>query len=377
MFTSWEVRCGIAAYSSKLVSALRALDELRVDVVPFDRQAHPRSDYVRWGQAMNSADLAHVQHEYTFFGYLLPWRNHFEAFARQIHRPLVMTRHVSFDGPLHLAGPGWRRILPKAKWALYNRWLGPYAHYLNRGMFDRARHVIVLSQHLKDQLVARGFPAHRISVIPPGIAAVDPVSGTPDLRSAWNWSGKTIVGMFGFISAAKGHSLALEALAQLPGNYVLLIAGGIRRPADEPFRAALLRQIERLGLEGRVRMTGFLPEAEVAPHLSACDLLIYPYTRVDTSYSLSAGLAQPTAPLLLSDVAAHREIVERSAAAALFRSGDSAALAHEISALSQDPARRMELLRNAARYARANDWGTIARRTSEVYTQVLAEARQP
>ncbi len=376
LFSSWEVQCGIADYSAKLVGALRLLEDTSVNVVPFDRQAHPRADYVRWGQALNAGDVAHVQHEYTFFGYLTPWHNHFEAFAREIRRPLVLTRHVSFDGPLNLPGRGRRQALHRFKWALYNRWLGPYARYLNHGMFDRAQHVIVLSQHLKDQLTARGFPGERVSVIPPGIEAAGAVSGAPELRAAWKWADKTIIGMFGFITAAKGHSLAVDALANLDESFVLLIAGGVRRPADEPVRAALLRQIEALGLGKRVRLTGYLPEAEVAAHLTACDLLVYPYTRVDTSYSLSAGLAHHTAPLLLSDVAAHREVAEQSRAAALFRSGDSTALAHEIRALSQDPARRADLLANAERYARANDWASTARRTREVYTQVLDEARR-
>ena len=376
LFSSWGVQCGIADYSAKLVSALRGLEDTSVNVIAFDRQPHPRADYVRWGQALNAGDVAHVQHEYTFFGYLTPWHNHFEAFARQIRRPLVLTRHVSFDGPLHLPGRGWRSALHQFKWALYNRWLGPYARYLNRGMFDRAQHVIVLSQHLKDQLTARGYPKQRISVIPPGIEMAGAVSGAPDLRAAWRWADKTIIGMFGFITAAKGHRLAVEALAQLDEAYVLLIAGGVRRPADEPVRAALLRQIEGLGLGERVRLTGYLPEADVGAHLAACELLVYPYTRVDTSYSLSAGLAHHTAPLLVSDVAAHREVAGQSGAAALFRSGDSAALAHEIRSLSQDPTRRAELMANAERYARANDWTTAARRTRDVYTQVLNEAHR-
>ncbi len=74
MFTSWQVRCGIANYASLLVDALNKLDDTQVTVVPFDRQAHPRSDYEAWGRQLNAADVAHIQHEYTFFGYLAPWK---------------------------------------------------------------------------------------------------------------------------------------------------------------------------------------------------------------------------------------------------------------------------------------------------------------
>jgi glycosyltransferase involved in cell wall biosynthesis len=318
--------------------------------------------------------VAHIQHEYSFFGYLLPWRNHFEAFARPIRRPLVITRHVSFDGPLALAGHGWRTVLQQAKWALYNRWLGPYARYLNRGMFDRASHVIVLSRHLKDHLTARGYPADKISVIAPGIRAAQPAGGGPELRAAWGWADKTIIGMMGYITAAKGHDLALEALARLDPAYTLLIAGGVRRPSDEPLRAALERRTNELGLDGRVRMTGYLPADDVPAHLAACDVLIFPYTRVDTSYSLVTGLAAHAAPLLASDVAAHREVADASNAVALFASGDAEALAREIGALAGNPMRRTELLENARRYSRGHTWAAAAEQTRAVYAHVLAEA---
>ena len=49
MFTSWQVRCGIADYASELVGGLRGLPETEVDVVAYDREVHPRADYVRWG----------------------------------------------------------------------------------------------------------------------------------------------------------------------------------------------------------------------------------------------------------------------------------------------------------------------------------------
>jgi glycosyltransferase involved in cell wall biosynthesis len=242
-------------------------------------------------------------------------------------------------------------------------------------MFDRAQHVIVLSEHLKGHLTARGYPANKISVIPPGIAAEAPASGGPALHASWGWADKHVIGIFGFIAAAKGHALALEALAQLGDEYVLLIAGGVRRPEDEPVRAELERQIDALGLRQRVRITGYLPAGEVAAHLSACHLLIYPYTRVDTSYSLAAGLAHRAAPLLASDVAAHREFAERSNAVALFRSGSAEALAQAITAVAQNPARRAELMANAEHYARAYDQTAAAKATRAVYTRVLAEAR--
>jgi glycosyltransferase involved in cell wall biosynthesis len=375
MFSSWEVPCGIASYTSQLVAALRELDDTQVSVVPYDRRPHPRRDYVAWGRQMNTGQVAHVQHEYAFFGYRFPWTNHFGAFISQVNRPLVITRHVSFDGPLPLAGGGLGRALRQVKWSLYNRWLGPYAVYLNRGLFDVAGHIIVLSPHLKDQLVGRGIVPEKIDVIPPGVPAVPPAVGGASLRAAWGWTGKRVMGMFGFIAPAKGHLLAVEALAQLGDDYALLIAGGVRRPEDRPAQAALERRIAQLGLGSRVRITGYLPEVNVPAHISACDVLVYPSTRVDTSYSALVGLAYQAAPLVISDVVAHRELASQSQAVALFPNGDVAALAAQIRVVVDNRGLQEQLRANAVLYAHGHTWHSVAQQTRAVYLQTIAAGR--
>ncbi len=369
MFTSWQVRCGIADYAAHLTNALNQLDDVCVSVVPFDRRPHPRGDYVRWGEQMNTGDVAHVQHEYSFFGYLLPWRNHFDAFASRIHKPLVITRHVSFDGPLAVPGRSLRHVVAQAKWSLYNRWLGPYARYLNKDVFDRAQQVIVLSARLKAHLVARGVSADKIHIIPAGAPDVQPASleAARALRKAWGWEDAHVVCLFGYIAPPKGHMLALQALVDLPDDYVLLIAGGVRLESQRWYLDALRRRIEQLGLGARVRITGYLSEGDVARHIAASDLLIYPNTHADFSYSVVTGLAYRTTPALASDVDAHREIAGYCDGLALFRSGDAGHLAHEIRRIINDPAQRRRMLEAAERFVRDYTWSEIAKRTREVY----------
>jgi glycosyltransferase involved in cell wall biosynthesis len=367
MFTSWQVRCGIASYAAELVAALRALDETEVSIVAFDRQAHPRPDYVRWGEMMNAGDVAHIQHEYTFFGYLLPWRNQYPAFVAPIHKPVVITRHVSFDGPLGLPGRGLQQQIRQLKWALYNRWLGPYARYLNLGTFDLAQRIIVLSKRVKAHLVARGMHPEKIEVIPAGVPSVPVAAGGERLRVRWGWEDGCVLGVFGFITPAKGHMIALEALAHLPERYALLIAGGLRRDADRAALAAIERDIRSQGRSDRVRVTGYLEEAEIPSHIGACDALIYPATHVDSSYSVVTGLAYQAAPVIASDVYGHQELADAGAGIALFRSGDASDLARTVQDVLRNPDRRVEMRRAAARYARENSWRAIAERTREVY----------
>lgn len=368
LFTSWQVRCGIAAYTAQLVAGLQQLPDTDVDVVPYDRQVHPRVDYVRWGQAMNAGDVAHIQHEYSFFGYRLPWRNQFGPFVAQIQRPLVITRHVTFDGPLMVPGHGPGHWLRRFKWSLYNKWWGPYARQLNKDTFDRADQIIVLSARLKDHLLVRGVAAQKIHVIPAGVPQVVTPYGGEALRAEWGWQDKEVLGVFGYITPAKGHALMLEALAQLPERYVLVIAGGVRREADRPVLTELERRIQELNLQARVRITGYLAEEVVPQHIDACAALIYPATHVDSSYSLITGLAYQHAPLIASDAFGHREVAERQAGITLFRSGDAADLAQVIQAVTTDPDRRLAAVEESRRYAHEYAWPVIAQRTREVYT---------
>ncbi len=373
MFSSWQVQCGIANYTSHLVAALRQLGDVCVSVVPFDRQSHQRQEYVQWGKQMNASDVAHVQHEYSFFGYLFPWQNHFDAFATQISKPLVITRHVSFDGPLSIPAHGIREMIMRVKWALYNRWLGPYARYLNKDTFERANQIIVLSKRLKDHLVQRGLSSDKIHVIPAGVPELPPVSRDESaaLRASWGWSNAYIVCQFGYIAPAKGHMLALEALARLPQNYVLLIAGGIRLESHRWYLDALQHQITRLGLGNRVRITGYLDESAVSLHIAASDLLIYPNTHADFSYSVVTGLARKTTPALASDIDSHRELAEYCKGLSLFRSGDAEQLAAEIQRISTSPSKRQEMLEATARFTREYSWRAIAQRTLGVYQLCL------
>jgi len=371
MFTSWQVRCGIASYASHLVDALNRRGDIAVQVVPFDRERHPRSDYRAWGKAMNVGAVAHIQHEYSFFGYLTPWQNHFDEFVAQVQRPLVITRHVTFDGPLTITGGGPMQVIRRIKWSLYNRWLGPYATYLNRDVFAVADQIIVLSDKLKTHLVGRGINASRIHVIPAGVPSVNPPTGGQELRVKLGWQDKRVLGIFGYITPVKGHSLAIKALTYLPADTVLLIAGGVRRAQDRDVLEALRRQINQLQLHNRVHITGYLEEEQIPAHIDACDLLLYPATHADSSYSLVTGVAYQRAAIVASDISGHREVAERNAGIALFPVGDVQAMVQLIATLLDEPQYRAFLLAHTSDYARRYSWSAISEMTCAVYSEAL------
>ena len=101
----------------------------------------------------------------------------------------------------------------------------------------------------------------------------------------------------------KNHRFLIELMAQLPEAMTLTLVG------DGPLRPQVLEWAEQRGIASRIRFTGVIPREDVYRELLAADVFV--------SGSLWEGL--PIAvleamalrrPVLLSDIAPHREIAE-------------------------------------------------------------------
>ncbi len=159
-----------------------------------------------------------------------------------------------------------------------------------------------------------------------------------------------LIGSFGFQTPIKRTRVALRALAQ-PGleRAYLLVAGEVAKALD---LEGLARQ---LGVNDRVRVTGFLAEDEFPVAIAACDLCVnlrYP-TAGETSASLLRVLALGC-PAVVSDYAQFAELPEAAVTKIPLDSnagdegGEVAALAARLVSLLGDRP-RLESMRRAAR----------------------------
>jgi glycosyltransferase involved in cell wall biosynthesis len=112
---------------------------------------------------------------------------------------------------------------------------------------------------------------------------------------------------FGFIRQYKGLSYLIDALPQVLAerDVHLVVAGEFW---DDP--APYLAQIQRLGLRERVTIVNrYVPDEELAPYLSAADLMVLPY--VDATQSGVVPLAFGHGlPVLTTRVGGLPEVVE-------------------------------------------------------------------
>jgi len=221
---------------------------------------------------------------------------------------------------------------------------------LESRVFRQADAVTTICEGLKGDIVARGIPEEKVTVIP---NAVDlsrfTHTGKPDAELArkLGLKDKVVLGFLGSFYAYEGLSLLIEALPEIlravPAARVLLVGGG-------PQEAALKAQVEALDLQHHVVFTGRVPHEEVAEYYRLVDILVYPRLHMRLT-----DLVTPLKPLeamaqgklvLASDVGGHRELIRDGHNGMLFEAGNAASLADKV----------IELVRND------DSWGLIRRR---------------
>ncbi|MCW5752411.1 MAG: glycosyltransferase, exosortase A system-associated [Alphaproteobacteria bacterium] len=240
--------------------------------------------------------------------------------ARELHLPLVYEVRAFWEdaavshGSEREGGPRY----------LATRWLETFA-------LRRADAVTTICEGLRSDMVKRGLPGERITIIP---NAVD-IEEFPPIRARdqalaeeLGLADCEVLGFIGSFYAYEGLHLLLEALALLkasrPKLRVLLVGGG-------PEEAELRRLSGELGIADRTVFAGRVPHSTVQRYYSLVDLLVYPRLRIRLT-----DLVTPLKPLeamaqekllLASDVGGHRELIRDGETGFLFPADDASALA--------------------------------------------------
>jgi len=275
------------------------------------------------------------------------------AAARRWETPLVVTVHLS---PRHtLAVNGLRSV--------FLRMVGGTMEQL---AIRRAAAVITLTERLAAAACASGVAADRVHVIPSGVRPA--LFGRPEAGSAARpavaGSGRTVL-FVGRLHRQKGVDVLVRAIPLLPGDVRVVLVG------DGPERARLCRLAADLGVADRVRVTGFVPHAQVPELLAGADVAVLPSRYEELGTALVEAMAAGR-PVVAAAVGGIPELVRDRLDGRLVAPGDPAALAAALTEVLDDP----ELAGSWAASARArvagHDWALLARRTLEVYRTVTA-----
>jgi glycosyltransferase involved in cell wall biosynthesis len=243
--------------------------------------------------------------------------------------------HLHVPNPLACAAwlaasatvPGRRRLPPLAVWhhadIVRQRLTGPLVRPVVRRCLDRAAGICVSSESLRQRARDLAGRGERVAVIPFGIDP-RPLAATP--------TGEGPLLFVGRLVRYKGLDVLLRAVADLPRARLDIIGTGPQAPL-------LARRLVALRLQGRVRLLGEVPDADLPGHLARARALVLPSRDRSETFGLSLLEAMAAGvPVIASDLPTGvRELCRPGETGWLAAPGDARSLRAALAAALDDP----------------------------------------
>lgn len=205
--------------------------------------------------------------------------------------PLVITAH--YHGTGHTP---FRRVLHV-----------PYRPIGSRVL--RAADQVLANSEVERGRLERDMPGLDVRVIPPGVdvpSIPDEASERAAIRLPIGRDDVTLLSV-GRLEAYKQVDRIVAALPFLPGNHLLTVVG------QGPDAAAIPEAATRLAVADRVHLRGRVPADELAAWYAAADVFVA-MSREEAFGLTILEAAAAGAPVVASDIPAHREVMAYAAA---------------------------------------------------------------
>lgn len=244
--------------------------------------------------------------------------------------------------------------------------------------FNRVDAITTICEGLRNDIVMRGIPTQKVTVIP---NAVDiekfSLGGTPnnELKQQLGLAGCRVIGFIGSFYAYEGLDLLLTALPhilnKMPDVRVLLVGGGSQEES-------LKEQSLQLGISKKIIFTGRVPHSDVNRYYDLVDVLVYPrhsmrLTELVTPLKPLEAMAQGRL-LVASNVGGHKELIRDGETGILFKAESPQDLANKVLDLLNTP-ERWPAIKAAGRcfVETERNWKVSVARYRDVYTRLANE----
>lgn len=228
---------------------------------------------------------------------------------------------------------------------------------------QRCSHMITVCKALKDELVALGAPADKVTVLRNGVdLSLFHRQDREAARQTFGVQGFSLASV-GHLIDRKGHHHVIEALANLPQASLYLAGTG-------PMEAQLRAQVARLNLGDRVHFLGRLNQAQLCTLYNAVDALVLASSREGWANVLLESMACGT-PVVASDVWGTPEVVAAPAAGVLMPSLDAAGVVAAVRKLQSHLPERAA----TRAYAEGFAWDDTTQGQLAIFDHVLGSGR--
>lgn len=241
-------------------------------------------------------------------------------------------------------------------------------------IINRADHVTVICEGLKKDLLGRGVPGEKVTVIPNGVEAdvFQPLAPDEGIRQKYGLQGKVVFGFIGTFFYFEGLEYLIKAakemLAANKDIRFFLVGSGHE---EEKLKAL----VNETGLEGKVIFTGRVKHDDIGKYYSVVDAFVYP--RISKRIT---ELVTPLKPLeamamekivIGSDVGGIKELVKEGENGLLFKAEDHRALAAKCLEVLRNLPQMQAMAKNARRFViEKRNWKTICQEYFAIYRKL-------
>src|SRR5579859_1459964 len=350
---------GVAVYSRRLIESLAAVESRHRFLLCYRlSRLRQRKEFLRPQKTLGASgpefSIRLYQEPFTFW---LPWQArlfhslaqrppafHFEKEIVTIFDVFPITNH-------DYSTPEFQRKFST----------------LLRQAVSRAKRVITLSKYTAGQLVDHvGTSLEKIEVIPGGVDfPANVMSGDERAleREHWVDTGNEMVLSVGALQTRKNTLNAVRALASLPANFRMVLAGGNGHGSE-----AVHDFIRREGLASRVITPGYVAPELLARLYQAASVFLFP--------SLEGGFCFPVfeaitygVPVVSSNTSSLPEV---GGDATLYADPHHPVqIAAQVRRAVEDSELRAKLIHDGLARARGFSWSKAAQATLKIYDELL------
>ena len=217
------------------------------------------------------------------------------------------------------------------------------------------------------EYITRYFPGDYI-IIPNGIDCAR--FAAPDLRPIEQFNdGRPNILFVGRMEKRKGFRHLVRAFPHVKESIPdarLIVCGAFSDKEKAPFiryaRAVKLRS---------VHFVGYVSPEELPRYYRTATVFCAPSTGFESFGIILLEAMAAGVPIVASDIAGYRQVVEHGCEGLLVPPADEHALAHALVDLLREPERRAEMRECGKRKAAQYDWSIIAQRVLEYYSALI------
>lgn len=295
--SSHNESCGIGRYQEQFVDHMKSMSDVETNffsISPYALRPMNSEEFKKalfqLEKELNSYDILHIQHEYSFFKDS-QLAAHI-AVARRLKKKVIITFHTAPDA--HYPQPTLAALRVKSTLRfMYSKVRARAFRQSYIEPLNKADMVLTPNNLTKNNLIKYGVIADKIQLFTHPVPEVKSSKKSTEIHKALSVKpGDTIISTVGYISETKGVLDAVKALLFLPATYKLAIIGGVHpRGNGEAYLNHIADVISQNRLQDRVHITGFI-EDDARRHalVRESDICLYPYEKAYYQFVSSAAL---------------------------------------------------------------------------------------